>query len=523
MPGNYHEVLEEKAGRLGDKAFLKFEDEQVSYREMDQRANQVANALVRLGAGPGVGVANMLPNSPETLYVHFAIQKVGAYSVPVNTELKGEHLSYILDHSESKILVTHIDLYKYYQNVKDQCPGIERVAVNMREADPILKVHPGVEVVQDWLDNESPEQPAQRHKEDDIAIIMYTSGTTGRAKGVVYRYDRIGIDRVGMLAKAFYKPEDVLFTVLPMFHANALYVSLPGTMAAEATLALGKRFSASRFWDTTRKYGASGFNALGAMIPILMKQPEKPDDADNPVRLVLSAACPASLWEKFEKRFNVKIYEFYGAVDGGGNAIFNIGNAPIGSIGPLPRPQAQVIDEDGNHVGPDTPGELVFQLPEKKKVVEYFKNPEATEEKQRGGLLHTGDLVYYDEKDFVYFVDRKSDNMRRRGENISSFEVERIVENFPSVLEAAAYAIKSDLGEDDVMVAVVPKEGEAVDPDALYEFCYDQMPRYMVPRYIRTVDSFEKTETHRVIKAPLKAEGVTGDTWDEEKVRGRRK
>ena len=520
---NYNELLEQKAAALGDKTFLLFENERISYRQMDERANRVAHGLLKLGAGPGVGVANMLPNSPETLYTHFAIQKIGAYSVPVNTELKGDHLSYILDHSEAKILVVHNDLFGNFRKVREQCPRIEHVAVSLRDSSPVLKIYPSVEVIQEWLDNLPPQQPKERPQEGDLALIMYTSGTTGRAKGVVYRYGKVGLNRIAFAAKAFYKPADVLYTCLPLFHMNALYVSLPSALWAEAGLALGKRFSASRFWDEIRGYGATAFNALGAMIPILMKQPEKDNDADNPIRIILSAACPAALWQNFEKRFNLKIFEFYGAVDGGGNAVFNVGNAPIGSIGKLPRPNARVVDENMNDVPPKTPGELVFQLPEEEKPVEYYKNPEATEQKQRGGWLHTGDLVYRDENDFLYFVDRKSDNMRRRGENISSYEVERVVEKFPSVLEAAAYAVKAELGEDDVMIAVAAKPGETVDPEKLYDFCLEEMPRYMVPRYIRIVDDFEKTETHRVVKGPLKEEGVTPDTWDEEKMRGKRK
>jgi crotonobetaine/carnitine-CoA ligase len=254
-----------------------------------------------------------------------------------------------------------------------------------------------------------------------------------------------------------------------------------------------------------------------------MKQPEQPDDKDNPVRIVLSAACPAALWKKFEDRFGLKIIEFYGAVDGGFNAVFNMGNAPVGSIGKLPRPNGMVVDDDMKEVGPNTPGELVFKVPEKEKPVEYYKDEEATEKKLRGGWLHTGDLVYYDDNQFLYFVDRKSDNMRRRGENISSFEVERIVEKFPSVLEAAAYGVKSDLGEDDVMVAVIPRPSAKLDPRELYDFCSREMPRYMIPRYIRLVSEFPKTETHRVVKTELKAQGATKDTWDEEKVIGRRK
>jgi crotonobetaine/carnitine-CoA ligase len=175
-----------------------------------------------------------------------------------------------------------------------------------------------------------------------------------------------------------------------------------------------------------------------------------------------------------------------------------------------------------NEVPPNTPGELVFKVEEGKSSVEYYKNEDAIKQKVRDGFLHTGDLVYYDENDYLYFVDRKSDNMRRRGENISSFEVERVVESHPSVLEATAYAVPSDVGEDDVMVAVVLRPGENIDAPALYEHCREEMPRYMVPRYIRFMEDLPKTETHRVKKPVLQSEGVTSDTWDEEKERGRR-
>jgi len=520
---NYHELLEMKAESLGEKPFLLFEDERISYKQADERANQAAHGLLKLGAGPGIGVGVMLPNSPETIYAHFAIQKTGACTVPVNTELKGEHLAYILDHSDAKILIIHHSLLEAYQRVKTLAPRIGHIVVSLRDAAPGFKPPGGVKIFEDWLQTESTDRPQTRHQPGDMALLLYTSGTTGRAKGVIYCYNKTGISRTSLFAKIALKPDDILYTCLPLFHINALYVSLPAAMWAEGSLALGKRFSASRFWDDIRRYGATEFNALGAMIPILMKQPEQPGDGDNPVRIVLSAACPAALWKKFEERFKVRIIEFYGAVDGGGNAVFNMGNAPVGSIGSLPKDKARVVDDEMKDVGANTPGELVFKIPENEKPVEYYKDEQATEKKLRSGWLHTGDLVYFDEKQFLYFVDRKSDNMRRRGENISSFEVEKIVEKFPAVLEAAAFGVKSDLTEDDVMVAVIAKPEAELHPKALYEFCAREMPRYMIPRYIRVMAEFPKTETHRVVKTDLKAQGVTPDTWDEEKEIGRRK
>ncbi|MFO8057514.1 MAG: AMP-binding protein, partial [bacterium] len=396
---NYNELLEQKAQALEDKTMLLFEDERISYRQMDQRANQVAHGLKKLGAGKGVGVASMLFNSPEALYNHFATQKIGSYTVPINTELKGEHLAYILDHCDARILIIDQSLLSTYEKIRDKAPKIVHVVVNMRDASPVFKLRPYLSAFQDWLYNEPTEQPEERPQNGDIAMLLYTSGTTGPAKGVLYRFGAIGLNNLGLMAKLFYKPDDVLYTCLPLFHANALYVTLPVTMWAEASMALGRRFSASRFWDDIRGYGATTFNALGAMIPILMKQPERPDDADNPVRLVLSAACPASLWEDFEKRFGLKIYEFYGAVDGGGNAVFNLGDCPVGSIGRLPRDKGMVVDENMNEVPPNTPGELVFRVESDKSGVEYYKNEQAAREKVKDGFLHTGDLVYYDEND----------------------------------------------------------------------------------------------------------------------------
>jgi crotonobetaine/carnitine-CoA ligase len=320
-----------------------------------------------------------------------------------------------------------------------------------------------------------------------------------------------------MLSNFLVQEDDIMYTCLPLFHANALMLTSGFSICRGIPYGLEKRFSASKFWEPIRRYGATQFNALGAMIPILMKQPERPDDADNPVRMVNSAACPANLWVPFEKRFGVKIWEAYGAVDGGGVLIMNLGTAPVGSCGkPLPGAEWKLIDDGGNSVPQGQVGELVTKARESRPV-EYYKNPEASAKKVRGEWIYSGDLFYADAEENLYFVDRKTDSMRRRGENISSFEVENIIEKHPAVAESAAFGVPSELGEDEVMIWVKPKEGMQLDLKDLMRHCARNMAYFMVPRFVDVVDEIPRTGTLRVTKAEMKKRGVTSRTWDREK------
>jgi crotonobetaine/carnitine-CoA ligase len=234
---------------------------------------------------------------------------------------------------------------------------------------------------------------------------------------------------------------------------------------------------------------------------------------------ITSAACPANLWEAFEKRFDVTIWEGYGAVDGGGVAISNAGDAPVGSVGkPAPHVQWKLVDDDGNDVPQGEPGELITRVLDKQiGGVEYYKNPEATADKVRGEWLHSGDLFYADGDGNLFFVDRKSDSMRRRGENISSWEVENVVEKHPAVAICAAFGVPSELGEDEVMIWIRPRDGVELDLEELIRFCGDHMAHFMVPRYIDVVDEIPRTGTLRVQKAEMKKRGVTDRTWDRAK------
>lgn len=508
------EILVAQAAERPDDVFLYFADRTVTFAELNREVNRVANGLARLGVSAGTGVAIMMGNSPEWLYLYFATQKLDAYAVPVNIALRGEGLRYVIDHSDSLVVVCDPERAPWVLAVAEGTPQVGHTVVDTTEAPPDWALPAGWLTLASVTDS-SAEEPLAYIDPDAIASIMYTSGTTGAPKGVVSRYRRTSIAGIRMLA-GMLAPDEVQYTCLPLFHANALMLTTIRGLVVGRPVVLSRRFSASGFWDEIRRYGVTTFNGLGAMMPILIKQPERPDDADNPVRTVFSAACPASVWEQFEKRFGVHIIEGYAAVDGGGFMIINFGQSPKGSIG-VPSNPIRIVDEDSNDVPVGAPGELLFKVddPEARRV-EYYKNSDASDGRIRDGWLYTGDLVTADEVGNLYFVDRKTDSLRRRGENISSWEVEREINRHPAVLESAVFGVPSELGEDDVMAVVVPKEGHTVTPEEIVAHCEGLMAGFMVPRWVEVRASLPKTETHRVQKTELKAAGVGPATWDRE-------
>jgi crotonobetaine/carnitine-CoA ligase len=510
-----YDLITYQGKTLGDKPYILYEDRKVSFAEYDRATCRAANGLKSQGAQPGDGLAILMGNCPEYLFLFYGLPRGGFYSVPVNVALKGEGLAYILTNSDVKYLVVDDVLYPKIKEIGRPLESITRVFVRRTTDAPLPEGTLDLAVLLDASD----EKPNHVIEPTAITHLMYTSGTTGFPKGVVNRVGPGGIDRMIGLAQMLTQPTDILYTALPLFHANALVLTSGFAMGAGLPFGLDKKFTASRFWDRIRFYGATQFNGLGAMIPILMKQPERPDDADNPVRLIISAACPANLWEAFEKRFNLKIWEAYGAVDGGGLMIFNFGNAPVGSVGKvMGETEWKLIDDDGNPVPQGEIGELVTRSPIRQaRVVEYYKNPEASDKKVRDGWVYSGDYFYADKEGNLFFTDRKSDSMRRRGENISSFEVESIIEKHPDVEVCAAFGVPSELGEDEVMIWMIPREGAKLDLKDLIRYCAETMAYFMVPRYIDIVEEIPRTETLRIIKTQMKKQGVTERTWDREK------
>ena len=533
----FNDAVKHKSDSVGEKVYMTYirdfdNDiiERYTYEQMHRLSNRLANGLLKLGIGKGDGLSIFEINSPEYLLSVFATLKLGLYAVLVNTGLKGDSLQYIIDHSDSKALFVHWSLVDRYLALRDQLPKIENVIVDMNEAPEDFALPSEAVTFQDLLKSEDTDIDSKIGGEE-MAMLIYTSGTTGLPKATTFFHKRFQgpeLEMMGIAAHVLGRPGDVFYTCLPLFHGNALLLSASAAYFAEFPLVLSKRFSASRFWDIIRKFEVTNFNLLGSMPQFLLKQPERQNDRDNKVWRVNAAACPAELIGMFEKRFGVKVYEAYGAVDGGGFMVgtFGLENVPTGSFGkPGAGIVAEVMDDDKNILPAGEEGELVFLVPEDQlaeRQVKYYKNEEASRSRIQQAedgryWFHTGDIVRKDADGFLFFVDRKKDAIRRRGENIAAWSIERVINQHEKVLECAAYGIKSrQWAEDEVMVAVVLKPGQSMTAADLLDFCQDKMADFMIPRFVDFIDKLPKSEVHRIMKRFLKDRGVTETTFDRE-------
>jgi crotonobetaine/carnitine-CoA ligase len=433
---------------------------------------------------------------------------LGAVLVPVNTSLKGEGLRYIVEHSDAELAVCDTGLTG---------PFDAAVAVGTRPRKRLVRGEAaGWTRWGDAVGGDHPEPDWPTLDPSDLASVLYTSGTTGLPKGVMNCHNAyVTAAEEYCLRHARLRESDVLYTSLPLFHVNAQMLTTAGSLLSGRPMVLAPRFSASGFMDDLRRHGATVFNYIGAMLTMVYTQPPRPDDGDNPCRLAIGGAAPREIWPAFEKRFGLTVLEIYGLTE---TATYCLGSPAhdirIGKVGvPVSWAEVQIHDENGSESRPGEPGEIVIRARRPNVLFKrYFKNPEATAEAMRGGWFHSGDRGRRDDDGYFVFLDRLKDCIRRRGENISSYEVERTVNAHPAVAESAAVGVPSDLGEEDVLIAVVPRGGQ-IDPEDLIAYCAERMADFMVPRYVRICTELPTTATQRVQKYLLRAEGARG-AWD---------
>ncbi|MHB1345382.1 MAG: AMP-binding protein, partial [Thermoleophilia bacterium] len=425
----------------------------------------------------------------------------------------------IVDQSDSKLLVVDGSFLERLLPLQDHLPKLlSVVVVGPAPAEAFAAIKIPALSFDEFLAAPPAALDIQVHPSDPQSII-YTSGTTGVSKGALGCHTFWIVVAERLLEIRDGGPDDVFYTFMPLYHFNAQVLTVLTAMIAGARMVLSDRFSASRFWDDIRRAGATQFNYLGAVMPILAKQPERPDDLDNPARIALGAGCPPAVMEEVERRFGITCMEGFGMTEIGIPIHVRLDDRRPGSCGrPLDIYDIRLVDDDDHEVPTGEPGEIVFRPRVPHTMMQgYYNMPEKTLEAYRNLWFHSGDLARRDADGYYYFIDRKKDSLRRRGENISSFEVERTINQHPAVLESAAVAVKSELAEDEVKICVVLRPGATLSPEELVRWADERMPSFAVPRYVEFLEKLPKTPTERTQKYLLKEAGVTAATWDREK------
>jgi carnitine-CoA ligase len=516
-PPLVHEILARAAAAEPARRWCTFTDGgSHSLADLDARVDRVVGGLQAAGVEPGDRVAIMAANRIEFVETWFAIHRAGAIAVPVNVSMRGDVLAHVLDLVGPRAIAIE---GRYLERLAEAVGGREylRSVWVLEPGEGADIAWPGWSAYEELHAAGDP-RPTEISPTDPCSI-MYTSGTTGPSKGIVWTHastaHMIRIPREQMA----YGPGDVVYTCLPLFHATALIVSMLMSLSAGANIVIAPRFSVSGFWRDVVDHGATGTAFLGAMTQLLVAAEPSPLDREHRLRTAMMVPARESDREIFRERFGLEVVESYGLTDFGWLCWPAIDErVPAGSVGrPHESFEVRLVDAADDDVTVGEAGEIVARprLPWTTPLG-YWGMPEATLESRRNLWFHTGDLLRADAEGYLYFVDRGKDAMRRRGENVSSFEVERAVASHPAVAECAAYAISSELSEDEVAVAVVLRPGAGLEPAALIAATEGRLPYFAVPRFVRFLDALPKTQTEKVRKDQLRAAGVTADAWDRE-------
>ena len=508
-------VLERQAHAAADRPFLEMVGQPaISFGEMEHRTRRVANALAALGVAFGDHVAVMLPNSVAFIETWIAVARLGAVLVPLNTAWRGDLLRHVLRDCGARLAIVDASLLPALAQA--WVPGSGDTLVVVAAAGALPDGAISFAALQAGAETALAVDVAVHHP----AALLYTSGTTGRSKGVLLPHGHLHLDPQVYIEQLGLTAADVIYTCLPLFHANALLLGAYTALILGARLVLAPRFSASGWLGDIRRSGATVTNLLGATTGFIFDQPPRPDDADTALRQVVAVPTSPVTRPLFERRFGVRMAELYGATEVNCPVFQKPGDAgPPGSCGRLVERwyEARLVDPSTDlDVPAGQPGEFVVRNKAPWTFMAGYHNlPEETLHAWRNLWFHTGDLLRQDEDGYYYFVDRLKDSIRRRGENISAFEVEEVLLTHPDVAEAAVIGIASPLDplEQEVKACIVLRPGRAADPAALAAHCAGRMADFMIPRFIEAYPSLPRTATAKVMRAELRAHGVRGGTW----------
>lgn len=516
-----------------DSEYLDVCGTKFSAREVDDAACRIANGLAALGVVPGERVATLLENSPEAVLAWWGTVLGGFVAVPVNTAYKGQYLRHQLHDCGATVLVVQRSLADRAAAVAGDLPDLRHVVVvdddDAAEGDGVAIE--GLTVARHgWADllASSASRPDVDIKPSDLGTFVYTGGTTGPSKGCMlsHNYHEAAARQITICWGR--TADDVLWTPLPLFHFNALTTAVIGALLTGGRSAIYRRFSVSNFWPEMNRTGATLTSTLGTMAYLLAKDADRPEmprsgapEANTSLRLLGAAPMPVEIDAIFRDRFGVKTF----------SGAYGVTEASLISWSPpgvANKPNAagvvndeyfdvRIFDDADNELPRNSDGEIVIRPKRPHVMFEgYWGRPEATVGTSRNWWYHTGDIGRIDDEGFLSFVDRKADYLRRRGENISSFEVESILMAHGALADVVVHAVPSDMTEDDLKISAVLREGASLSEEELFRWSIDQLPYFALPRYIEFRDELPRSPVGRVLKRELRDEGVTTDTWDVE-------
>jgi carnitine-CoA ligase len=513
--GTVTAVLSRAVEQSPDKVFLDFAGETYTYSQVWELSLRRAAGLDQLGIGPGHTVVCILDNNVDAIVCWFAANFLGAVWVPVNTALKGEYLRHQIGDAAAAVVIAESDYARRVLDIADELPDLKHVVVRGTISGSSACSVTSMKAVTPQRGFAEPFAVTPR----DLAMLIYTSGTTGPSKGCMISHNYIC--NVARNTAVMRNPSFTLWTPLPLFHLNAAGTSVLATAVNQTTVSVAERFSLSRFWPEIKRSGAQQVSILGIMITLIATMPDTPEMAEcfGQIEHVGGAPWTPELIDTWKQRFGVR---------SAGNSVFGLTEAsfitsnqqgltaPLGASGRRNDDfDVRIVDDNDIEVPDGQAGEIIVR-PRKPHVMfeGYWRRPEATMAVMRNLWFHTGDVGRFDSNGWFWFVDRKKDYLRRRGENISSYELERTFRTHPSIADVAVHAVPSDLTEDDVKVTAVRREGADLTEEHLCRWCLDKLPYFAVPRYIEFRAELPRNATGKVLKHQLRDEGVTAGTWD---------
>ncbi len=504
--GIFANILAAKAaGPDADKVIVTFVDEKTdtvqtrTYKELYSNANALAAYMIERGMEKGDSFGALLQNHPEIIEAMIGASIAGTVIVPIDPRTKGDKLAFILNNAACRGILCGDYNAAQVAEVVERTPVEWSLLVIGDDSGIVGDGLPCVETTHGVIDQDWDSVEIRCTSAADILQILYTSGTTGDPKGITKANAQFSFG--GLVSQLFGMNEnDVLYTGLSLTHGNAQGFTMSSSLIAGIPSVYSQKFTKSGLWKTVRRFGCTMFNLLGGMTAAVYADPRKPDDANNPVRMVISAGMPGAIWADFEKRFDLKLFEVYGAAEGG--LFWNDGSGPAGAMGHLtnnPLFEAKIVDKNDNEVAANETGELIWRNRDGNPVVvDYFGNPKASAKKTRDGWFRTGDIVHADADGWLYFDFRDGGGIRRNGDFINPGFVEKVLAEIDAVSDVFVYGVpikNGTPGEKDVVAAL--EVTSKFDAQAAFKLCREKLESNFVPSYLQVVDEIPKTASEK--------------------------